>query len=453
MAALQPEPSPVVKSRHASWWRPVWPVLVLFGCLSLAVSWIVLLDYGPDEPYHVAYIHSLAYENRLPQRAQNHLVQHPPLFYGAMAVAWRLVGNDQPPLSITPGPQASKQMTPQSRTVRHVTRMLQTVLALLSLVLMARLLETLGVEKRYRRALIAFVAAWPMFGYISGVVNNENAAILWSSCLCLLIVRRVIDGTCTTRQAIILGALVGIGMLIKQTTLFVVPVALWAVWATGEGKQRLQRIVGFVGALVLAGMWWPLHNLLAVGDPFPSFTTPADQNGPAILAQPQVVLNYTRIIIETSFLPDWSWMFFPRELSTVAVALLGAVIIFLLITARGYLTPTHRQLQIMSIVAMLCLLLGILQYVVFKDRAAQVGGRYLLNGLPWLLTFLAISLPLRTAVKDEETSVEAASTAKAMPPILMAGAAAVVLLCLISAGWWFVVWTHYQAVMSGQWQG
>ena len=61
-------------------------LILLFMVLAgLLVNFCVRLDYGPDEPDHVAYVHILATEARLPTPAESVMVQHPPLFYSLLA--------------------------------------------------------------------------------------------------------------------------------------------------------------------------------------------------------------------------------------------------------------------------------------------------------------------------------------------------------------------------------
>jgi hypothetical protein len=434
------------------WWKPVWPLFLVFAVLGLIVNFVVLLDFGPDEPFHAGYMHSLAFDRQLPDRKTNHLVQHPPLYYAVMALPWRVVSDTQHPLSIKAGPGATRIMTPRSQAARHMMRGLQTLLGVLSLALMARLLALLQVPPRWRWPLLGLVALWPMFAYISGVINNENAGILWSTLVCCAVVQRVLAGTCSVRQAVGLGLLVGGGALIKQTTLFVFPVALWAVLMPREDSPRAQRAVGFCAAMALAGLWWPLRNWLTVGEPFPTYTYLPVPQPWALVTDPLSSLGYVRIILETSFLPDWSWNFFPRELSTAMVAALALVIAILWWRGRQSRGDFYRTLQNMSLLAIASLLAGIMQYTIFKDYNAQVGGRYLLNSLAWLITFLGSSVVLEQRAASHSAPDEPVETAPAPSPprekAYLIAVAALGVMALINLGWWFVVWTHYSTLFN-----
>src|SRR5687768_8561457 len=109
-------------------------LLAGFLLLGLLVGqFIVPLDFGPDEPMHMEYIHVLAYEHRLPIPQETHIVQHPPVYYVLMAIPWRLLHAGQRPLSIQPGPQAMRSTSRVAQVARRVLRALQTALACVSL--------------------------------------------------------------------------------------------------------------------------------------------------------------------------------------------------------------------------------------------------------------------------------------------------------------------------------
>lgn len=411
---------------------PLWLCLIGFAVVSLAVGYAVRLDYGPDEPDHLEYVHILAWQHRLPTPGETHVVQHPPVYYALMAGLWRVMGANQPPSETQPGPTALGRMEAHSRTARHVLRVVSTLLACLTLLVLARILGALGVPSAWQTLLLFLVAACPMFQYVSGVVNNENLSILYSSLICLAIVVRVRAQTCSRWQALGLGLLLGGGLLVKQTTLFALPLALWAVWQTGNPIRRLPRLGLFALGFLALGLAWPLHNHALSGQWFPCYTIPPDQAARAsdALSHPLVFASWLRAILETGFLPDWSVLFVPRLLSTLAVLLLIGLIgvVFLAGLRRG--EKADRQMRGLALAGMLLLLAGIVEFSLSTDYRAQIGGRYLLNGLPWLLAFFAASLPRRA---------EASET----PPPPRWLAIPFILLALFDLGWWYIVQGYY----------
>ncbi|MDQ2798949.1 MAG: hypothetical protein M3Y13_04820, partial [Armatimonadota bacterium] len=333
-------------------------ICVLAVC-GFAAGYAVRLDYGPDEPYHMEYVHVLAFQRQLPLSSDTLMVQHPPPYYALMSLPWRLMSGGQRPLDIAPGPDALAGMTEASRAARHVLRGFNTLIACLTLLVLARLVAVVGVPPSWRPAFVCVVAAWPMFQYVSGVVNNENAAILFSSVLCLALVNRVQTGHCSLSQAVGIGLLVGGGLWIKQTTMFAAPLALWVLWTVDVPAQRVPRIGLFLASALAVGIWWPLHNHQLTGEWFPHYSAVEHQAEvhAQVLAHPLELLSWTRLILETSFLPDWSWMLLPRSLSTLmasAVAItLGACFWY------GWKDKTDvrgRQLRGLSLAALLLLL-------------------------------------------------------------------------------------------------
>ena len=437
--ALTDEPSATPKARRA---RGVpWLPLVLLALAGVAVAFVVRLDYGPDEPYHVEYVHVLASAHRLPTPAETPMIQHPPTYYLVLAPLWRAAGVTQPPLEPPPGPSAQAAMSPSSVLGRRLLRLTSVAIGCLTLLVLARLLAVVGVPPAWRTLLLTLVAAWPMFQYVSGVVNNENAAILFSSVACLVLVRRVRDGSCTLRQAAGIGLLVGAGVLVKQTTLFVAPVAVWALWTAGPPDRRWARLGLFAAAAVAGGVWWPLHNWLATGGLFPHFSPAPDQTAvtASVIVHPAKLLSWTRLILETGFLPDWSWAVLPRAVSTVAAA--GTVALTagcFLWGLRDRADPVAWRLRAMGLAAPLILIASMLLYGAVSDWRVRIGGRYMLDAIPWFLTLLGATLPLRGR---QATGAEAAGGAATRPPLLLGLAA--VLLVLFDLAWWYVVYLYY----------
>ncbi len=224
----------------------------------------------------------------------------------------------------------------------------------------------------------------------------------------------------------------GRGALIKQTTLFALPLALWTVWAVGGQTGRGARLGLFLAGLPVLGLWWPLRNRLVSGQWFPCYTIPDNQQHVASVAMshPLILLGWLRNMMETSVLPDWSVLFLPRLISTVAAIVLVLTVGGLfLYGAGGSHERAGRQLRGLALGGLLLLPLGVMQFSLTDDFRAQIGGRYLLNGLPWLVTLLGASLPLVSSGRRQS------------PPL--GAVVSLVLLGLFDAGWWYIVQGYY----------
>ncbi|HEY0076088.1 MAG TPA: hypothetical protein VGB77_18450 [Abditibacteriaceae bacterium] len=435
-------------------------IILAFFCVATLVQFLVLLDFGPDEPWHVDYVYTLAVEHRLPtpqsdpvtpKPNENHLVQHPPLYYAGLAVIWKLCGTTQKPLAMQRGITSYGTMEPNALLARRLMRGTSALLCCLMLWLMARTLALLQIPARWQILLIAGAASWPMLQYVGGVVNNENAAYAYSALLCFVLIARWKADTCTPKQAFFIGLLCGAGALVKQNTLFAVPLALWIILLSGA--PRVQKASLFCGGALLTGMWWPLYHFLTVGDPFPTFTPNPTQPSLLTLAQnwPIIVKDWLPILLNSAFLPDWSLLFVDIRFETTLVLLIVGGFIFLF--ALGLRAPQSsqwKQLRAISFTGMVLLLLGVLQYCAFKDQRAHIGGRYLLNALPWALVFLAASLPL--FARHDKTASQSADLANTIADPPASALLPIGFLLLIDAAWWFIAWTHYQTQVAAELQ-
>jgi hypothetical protein len=221
----------------------------------------------------------------------------------------------------------------------------------------------------------------------------------------------------------------------------------------------------FCASVLASGVWWPLHNYLNVGDPFPSFTTPANQFELPFSEKIIETPGTLRLIFETSFWPDWASRFLPRGLALFCVLATGALLAALFIATllarkrRPEAEPASfqnsekfskmRNLQAMSLCAFLFLLLGILQYVWFKDYMGQIGGRYLLNGLPWLLVFCGSSVALLADRIDGGDSARQVTVPdKTMNAVTGASATLLAIISCVALGWWFMASAYLEGIIK-----
>ena len=183
--------------------RGVAVAISLFFIVATALQFLVLLDFGPDEPFHVDYAYSVAVEHRLPSprliksdqpgvpdTPENHLVQHPVPYYAVMGMLWLASGATQRPLSMDRGITSFDKFEPRAIFARRMMRMTSALFGCLALFLIARTLLLLDVPDPWIIFLIAWAAAWPMLQYVCAVVNNESAAYAYSAWLCFLLIKK-----------------------------------------------------------------------------------------------------------------------------------------------------------------------------------------------------------------------------------------------------------------------
>ncbi len=116
-----------------------------------------------------------------------------------------------------------------------------------------------------------FTAFNPMFLFISGAVNNDNLVTLLAS-LSLLLMARILRGKGSNRHIFLLAAVVGLAALTKVSALGLIPLGfLLLVVLAWRERRPLAFLIrwGFsslVIILVIAG-WWYFRNWYLYGDP------------------------------------------------------------------------------------------------------------------------------------------------------------------------------------------
>ncbi|TMC52333.1 MAG: hypothetical protein E6J26_09190, partial [Chloroflexi bacterium] len=159
----------------------------------------------------------------------------------------------------------------------HVARLLSSVLSTLSVGFaywLARELFPHSASLRFGTML--FTALVPMFAFVSGSVNNDNAVVLFSTIGVWWALRTVRLGDLSARGALLAGVVTGLGALSKSSALGLVGLfALAALFAFVRGRQpdghvTLRRLARY-GAIFLAGValiagWWFVRNQVLYGD-------------------------------------------------------------------------------------------------------------------------------------------------------------------------------------------
>ena len=126
-----------------------------------------------------------------------------------------------------------------------------------------------------RLAIPVLVATVPMFAFISGAINNDNAAVLLSTLGLWWALRAMRMGDLSTRSALVAGLIAGFGALSKSSALGLV--ALFGVAALLSQGSEMRRRTGWIGVvrftlivalvtLVVSG-WWFVRNQQLYGDP------------------------------------------------------------------------------------------------------------------------------------------------------------------------------------------
>jgi len=360
------------------------------------------------------YVHVLAEYGRLPLPTETYQAHHPPTYYLLALPLYKLSGNHVEPLGPRPAWALEKDFDAREILARRLIRPLSTLLGATTIAALYALLLVAGVPRLYRLPLLLLAGGLPMFIYITSLVNNEPLTYLWSAVTALWLVQLIyLKRPLRWQDAAIAGALVGAGLIIKQTTLFALPIALVVlVLRSSPGQKSWRMVLTFAAFFLLAGIWWPLHNVIVSGQPFPNYALhPADQPSTLqdMMTYPDgwyLLRGWTRNILASAAVPDWVWaegmMNQAPALAATQVVMLLAAIAALVVLRRAYGGELAGQAGEVarrdalcvwaSLLAGAALWAGIIWFCISVDYRAQSGGRYLLNALPYLVVLLGVAL-------------------------------------------------------------
>ena len=160
---------------------------------------------------------------------------HSPLYYALLAPAYRAVG----------GASVASQLT----AMRLMSCAMGALVALFAFLILRELLP------RQPWAAVAaglIVAFQPMFGFISGGINNDNGVNAAAAAITYLIIRGLRRGL-TWRLGLALGATLAIAPVLKGTGYFLFPVALLGVIGMLVRGRDRRTLIG-LGALLIGGV-------------------------------------------------------------------------------------------------------------------------------------------------------------------------------------------------------
>ena len=258
-------------------------------------------------------------------------------------------------------------------------------------------------------AAAAFVAFLPQHLAILASVNNDSLAELIVGLTPWLLILYVKGRDVPVW---LLGVLVGVGLLTKVNTIFLVglvPFGILLRWwllrrREDAGLAALLRplAVFALPALALAGVWWlrnivvygwpdlfglGAHNAVVVGQPRTAEMIAAEGWG----AYLRKALNETY----NSFWGQFGWMAYPLQpwMYAILTALLGVAMVGLLLglrRLRGALAnPAQRAAWALLLLA---LAVAFAQFVYYNTEFLQFQGRYLYPGLIPFALLLALGL-------------------------------------------------------------
>ncbi|NOZ05526.1 MAG: hypothetical protein GXP41_04120 [Chloroflexi bacterium] len=258
-------------------------ILVAYLLLATAYSITVPLGEAPDEVSHYAYVRTLAREHRLPSPAGMAFGEtfQPPLYYATAALTnffvaegaflpqanadFRIEDSSGPP-NLLLHPRQEDFPYHDGALAWHLARLYSVLLGLVTIFATYRLACLIfPTQQTLAWAIAAFVAFLPEFLFLSGAINNDNlstalsALLLWQ--LCRLVVIRP-----RTRDYIVLGLLLGLGVITKTSLWTFWPIAGLLLLVHAKRSRIRPLLLTGISAALVAGPWL-IRNTATFGDP------------------------------------------------------------------------------------------------------------------------------------------------------------------------------------------
>jgi predicted membrane protein DUF2142 len=271
-------------------------VIVLIAFVN-AASWALITPAfdAPDEPDHFAYAQYLATTGHAPPHTDNtrpsysieqtlamdavdiysqvSLLEARPPWLTSEQTRWERVESSARPASndgggttaaasshqpayyllLAPAYEATSSQSPFSQltAMRLISALLGALVALCAYAIVRELLP----QQRFAAVVAGLLTAFqPMFGFISGAVNNDNGVNAFAA-LSLYLVIRGLRRRPTWRLALALGAVVAVTPLMKETGYEIyVPIAVGLLGIAWRSRQwtAMPRLCVFASVLVAA---------------------------------------------------------------------------------------------------------------------------------------------------------------------------------------------------------
>ncbi len=290
-------------------------LILLFMALGIVYGLMTPVFEAPDESSHLGVIRYLSLYRKLPppvvpehpfssgsEIAEALRYHEPPLYYapplyhtlGALLTFWTPM--DDLPYLLVPNPsweagygltagndpdnknfyahRWAEETLARSGTVRAVytLRLFSLGLGAVTLICIYTLARGLFPDHRWLGlGAVAFVALTPQFISLSASVTNDSLIIALGAVFFVLSLRAMRKGGKWYGWALI-GGLVGLGLLTKQSALLMLPSGLLAVLCQSHhGGRRWAKAAGdsvaFVAAALAVGGWWYARNAILFNDP------------------------------------------------------------------------------------------------------------------------------------------------------------------------------------------
>ncbi len=426
--------------------RAIWLLVIAQLCLGVAYATLVPPLHAPDEHVHLDLVRHLATGAAYPEHDELHLdagveaaVEEAGLYFidfrvGPVSPWDGLASDDLPPRGARPtfsqlddrGRIGGLNWMPTHPPLAYlvdagavraldglgadpaawswstwvvVVRLVQALLLVPLPLLVWATARRLLVSPRAAVAAAALCLAVPQLTHLGAAVNNDGLLVLLSAVTLHLLVR-LAEPTASWRLGGLAGVVAGAAVLTKP---FAYAAPAWialAVFAGWLGHRDLRRsvtqLVAAAVALLAAGGWWPLRELLRHGEVVPTPFGYAEAAEPVV--RPLWWLGYVLSRGMRTF-----WGFFgaeehtlPWSVHVVATVVAVALLVIGLQGRRAWHADARRvRLAILlapAVTTLAGVLFGAWQGYARTGVTSGIHGRYLFLALPGLAIIVAAGL-------------------------------------------------------------
>ena len=323
----------------------------------------------------------------------NGIGQHPPGYYGLLALVDRALPAD----------------TPYTTTV-WMFRLVSVLLMAPLPWLLAATARRLGADPPAVVVMAVVPFLIPQLGALGGAVNNDNLLIVACAVVAWLSTR-IATGDLSGRTAVGAGLALAAALLAKAFGLVFVPV-LVAAYLLAAVRARTWRVPAVrlltAGSLALLGAWWWLRNVLVFGQLQPAghlarLDVPLDPGS--------AVDDY--LLAAWNLIPMRFWAtlsikpgspFPPAVTSVLSIALLAAMVLFV-VRRRSFLARRADALLLLAPFVLCAVVLVSSTWELFLATGFPRGlqGRYLFAGISGVAAALGLGVMATVPVRSRET--------------------------------------------------
>ncbi|MCX7715369.1 MAG: hypothetical protein N2171_06550 [Clostridia bacterium] len=252
---------------------PIIIIIIIFIGLGIAYALYIPLWTPPDEELHFAYCQYLARHESVPpfpgtiSTSKVSLAFHPPLYYlfGSLfcgaddpKIQEVIITDDTPGFNRLQHPKEEKLLARNAYLLRIFTLLVST---LTPICVYATAMLLFPNFPAIGALAAAFTAFNPQFIHVAASISNESFVISFTTIFFLCLVRYILRFT-SVRETICAGIVLGICLLTKTSSIFLIPVTLMAilVYRFKNIRYFLKDCLAFFSSPVLIAGWWYKQN-------------------------------------------------------------------------------------------------------------------------------------------------------------------------------------------------